>query len=304
MMACRRLFSLSIISIFLALMLTACFRDTSEVIEQQPVASQYESPAPIVQDAPATLVEPAATEAVPAATEAPPTALEQPADDFALSATALIAQLTQPASDRQPLQIGAQGTPVAAEQATAVPLIRATIPPGEDCVHEIRAGETLFQLSLAYGVTVDQISTASAIANPDVVAVGQRIVVPLCGTTGFIPPPTSIPAPAVDPNTLPPTTDQVELELASVEDTRSDLIESAQAALLDNAETDGSNAFSIQSVSAPTPTLTSRGSYRVLAGDTLFLIAVRHGTTIEALAALNNITDIDSVSVGDILQIP
>ncbi len=291
---CRRWVQLIACCMLPALTLTACFRDTTEVIEQRPVARQYTSPTAAVEEA-------TATEAAPVATEAPPTVVQQPADDFALSATALIAELTAPASGPgSTTGVGSQPTAPVAE-ATSLPLVRATIPPGEDCVHEIRAGETLFQLALAYGVTVDQIATASAIANPDVVAVGQRIVIPLCGTTGFIPPPTSVPPPTVDPETVAaPTSEPEELEIASVSDVRSDLVVQAQAALLDNAQRDAGDDFSIQSVILPTPS----GTYTVLEGDTLFLIAVNHGTTVDALAALNNILDINSVSAGDILQIP
>ena len=293
MIACRRLYQLPILCVVLSLMLTACFRDTSEVIEQQPVARQYATATTVEQEA-----EP--TEAVPVATEAP-IIEDEPADDFALSATALIAQLTQVASGQVTSpQVGAQETPEPGAQVPAATLVRATIPPGEDCVHEIRAGDTLFQLSLAYGVTVDQIAIASAIVNPDVIAVGERIIIPLCGTTGFIPPPTSIPLPTVDPATLPATSEPAELEIAAVSDTRTDLIEQAQSALLSNAQTGTDNEFSIQSADPPA----SGGTYTVQDGDTLFLIAVRHGTTVEVLAALNNITDINSVSAGDILQLP
>ena len=292
MMAYRRRNKLSVICMLLSLVLTACFRDTSEAIEQQPVARELASPTIVVQEAEPTI-------AAPVATEPPPTAVEQPVDDFALSATALIAQLTEPSSQQEPPRVGAQATSVVVP-ATAVPLVRVTVPPGEDCVHEIRAGETLFQLALAYGVTVEQIAVASAIANPDVISVGERIVIPLCGTTGFIPPPTSIPSPTFDPVALPATAEPDELEIASVPDARSDLIVQAQAALLDNAQRDASDEFSIQSAILPTPS----GTYTVQQGDTLFLIALRHGTTVDALSALNNIVDIDSVVAGDILQIP
>ena len=167
-------------------------------------------------------------------------------------------------------------------------------------MHEIRAGETLFQLSLAYGVTVDAIAAASEITNPDRITVGQHITIPLCGTTGFIPPPTSIPTATLDPATIPPTTEAVELEIASSDDTRSALIEQAQEALLDNALTDPSAAFSAQLAGEATPSQT----YTVQQYDTLFGIATAFGTTVEVLAALNNIADIDSLNAGDVLEIP
>ena len=127
----------------LSLLLTACFRDTSEVIQEQPVARQVASPTPAEERAKSR----AAT-----ATEKPDATAPE-ADQFALTATALIASQTQPAAVEGG-STGDQGAAGSALQATAIPLARATIPPGEDCVHEIRAGDTLYQLSLAYGLTV------------------------------------------------------------------------------------------------------------------------------------------------------
>lgn len=62
---------------------------------------------------------------------------------------------------------------------------------GADCVHQVVAGENLFRLSLRYGVSIESIAQASGIANPNLLSVGQRLVIPGCGTTGQVPPPTS-----------------------------------------------------------------------------------------------------------------
>ena len=274
----------------LPLLLTACFRDASETIQQQPIARQVASPTAITEaeptDAPPTIAPATATE------EPEPTEAEAEADQFALTATALIALQTQPAP-------GEQEASAPANQATAIPIQRATIPPGEDCVHEIRAGDTLFQLSLAYGVTVNDIAKASGIDNPDRIAVGQHITIPDCGTTGFIPPPTSVPPPTIDPQTLPPTTDPDAIELAA-DDTRETLIEQAQTTLLDNAQSDVEIEFRIQAAALPTPS----SSYTVQQNDTLYGIAVQLGTTVDVLAALNDIVDVDSLEAGRVLQTP
>ena len=288
---CRR-FQLVLLLSAVALLLTACFRDTSEVIQQQPVAREYASPTTIQE------VEPTA---IPATAVVEPISTEPEVDQFALTATAMIARQTQPAPDQQTSSAdGVQNDAVSAEEAKPTLLPRATIPPGEDCVHEIRAGDTLFQLSLAYGVTVDAIAEASEITNPDRIAVGQHITIPECGTTGFIPPPTSIPTATIDPDTIPATSEPAELEIASADDTRSALIAQAQEALLDNALSNPADEFSAQLAGEATPS----GTYTVQQNDTLFEIATQFGTTVEVLAALNDITDVDSLNAGDILQIP
>ena len=52
-----------------------------------------------------------------------------------------------------------------------------------------------------------------------------------------------------------------------------------------------------------TPPTSSR-TYVVKPGDTLSAIAVRFGTTVSAIAALNHITDVNRVTVGQVLKIP
>lgn len=274
--------------IMMLLLPTACFRDTSEAIEQQPVARQLASPTAIEEAMPT----------VPSPTAPPPTSTEEPgpteaeADQFALTATALIALQTQPAAGAQPVS-------GAAVQATAVPPARATIPPGADCVHEIRVGDTLFQLSLAYGVTVNDIARASGIDNPDRIAVGQHVTIPKCGTTGFIPPPTSVPPPTTNPASIPPTSAQAALDLAAA-DTRDTLVEQAQTSLLDNAQSNAVTELRIQAAALPT----ASNTYTVQQNDTLFGIAIQLGTTVDVLAALNGIADVDSLNAGQVLQTP
>ncbi len=48
----------------------------------------------------------------------------------------------------------------------------------------------------------------------------------------------------------------------------------------------------------------SQRNYTVKAGDTLSAIAARFGTTVSAIAALNHITDINRLIVGQVLKIP
>ena len=49
---------------------------------------------------------------------------------------------------------------------------------------------------------------------------------------------------------------------------------------------------------------TAKRTYTVKAGDTLTAIAIKHGTTVAAIASLNNITNINNISVGQVLSIP
>lgn len=65
---------------------------------------------------------------------------------------------------------------------------------GADCVHEVRAEDrNLWRISLRYGSTVRDIAQASGIVNVNLITIGQRLVIPRCGTLGVVPPPTSTP---------------------------------------------------------------------------------------------------------------
>ena len=299
----RKRYGLGISCVVLGLVATSCFRDTSEAIERQPVAREVASPTVMIK------AEDLATQ-IPDVIVEDAISSEAPPDTFALTATALIARLTELAESEStdvPSNISVVEEEPAAEDeppvvvATAVPVVRSTVVPGEDCVHEIRAGETLFMLSLAYGSTVDAIAEASEIVNPDRVAIGQRITIPECGTSGFAPPPTSLPPPTADTNAIESTT-ETELEIAAVDDgeERTVLIQQAQDALLNNAQSGISGGFSALSAETPTPSRT----YTVQRGETLLEIALRFNTTLEVLAELNGITDVDDVDAGDVLQIP
>ena len=52
------------------------------------------------------------------------------------------------------------------------------------------------------------------------------------------------------------------------------------------------------------PATSSGQTYTVQAGDTLSAIAARFGTTVDAIAAANDITDPDVIGVGQVLKIP
>ena len=50
--------------------------------------------------------------------------------------------------------------------------------------------------------------------------------------------------------------------------------------------------------------LSTRRTHTVKTGDTLTSIAIKYGTTVAAIASFNNITNINNISLGQVLQIP
>lgn len=52
---------------------------------------------------------------------------------------------------------------------------------GADCEHTVSAGQNLFRIGLQYGVPYQDIAAYNGIANPNLITIGQRIVIPNCG---------------------------------------------------------------------------------------------------------------------------
>jgi LysM repeat protein len=95
----------------------------------------------------------------------------------------------------------------------ALPLIAwaapSSSPPAQTCgpnvVHIVQRGENVFRISLRYGTTVRAIATANALANPNRIYPGQRLLVP-CPSGVVLPPattPTPVPVYVTIPNTHP-----------------------------------------------------------------------------------------------------
>lgn len=79
--------------------------------------------------------------------------------------------------------------------ATATPGAAGPILSGTDCIHTVSVGENVFRIGIRYGVSVQQIANATPLTNPNVIRVGDQLVIPGCGTTGSQPPPTTVPNP-------------------------------------------------------------------------------------------------------------
>jgi LysM repeat protein len=53
----------------------------------------------------------------------------------------------------------------------------------------------LYRISLKFGVTYMSIAQASRLVNPNLIHVWDTLIIPGCGTTGYIPPATLTPSP-------------------------------------------------------------------------------------------------------------
>jgi LysM repeat protein len=53
-----------------------------------------------------------------------------------------------------------------------------TADPGEERIHVVQRGETLYRIGLQYGFTVEELASYNNIANPTRIDVGQQIRIP------------------------------------------------------------------------------------------------------------------------------
>ena len=110
--------------------------------------------------------------------------------------------------------------------------------PPEPTVHVVERGETLFRIALRYGTSVEALVRANRIADPNLIRVGQRLI---------------IPSPDAMAEGAMPAQPRIHI---------------------------------------------------VRAGETLFRIALRYGTSVEALVRANRIADPSLIYVGQRLVIP
>ncbi len=207
-------------------------------------------------------------------------------NDFSARATQLVIEATGTAS--APLTqtaiaiLGSTATPT----ATLVPVdntgvnTTTNIQPGADCVHEVRAGETIYQYYLYYGAPVADIATRNGIVNANIISIGQRLVIPGCGVNGVLPPPTSVPTATATQFQFNSTLGQGGANLAG-----------------DASLGQGGGATTTTGLGCVT-------QYTVQQFDSLFQISVQYGVTAQAIANVNGILNVNRINMGDVLCIP
>jgi len=176
------------IGLMAALLLAGCYQNAA-----QPAREEVQRPSGVATFTPQPAGLPVVAEAE-ADEPPPPTATPEPdppeTDPLNLTATAMIARATQ-----------AQAGLIAADQADAPPAVSPAVPvatsvavaqeetvaqAGADCIHVVQAGDRgLHTIAGLYGVDVAAIQRASGLANIELIHVGNELVIPGCGVTGF-----------------------------------------------------------------------------------------------------------------------
>lgn len=180
--------------------------------------------------------------------------------------------------------------------------------------HVVRSGENLFRIALRYGVSVQAIATINGIVNPAMIYVGQSLVIPADADTSLVSP---TPAPATpDANILSthtptPATPEANasatltltLATATPDATSAPITPTVAMSPTVAATPVPSQTVTRAPVKTPAPANAAR-THVVAAGENLFRIALRYGLTTRELAAANGISNLNSVYVGQALNIP
>jgi len=158
-------------------------------------------------------------------------------------------------------------------------------------IHVVERGETLFIIAARYGTTVEAIVQANAIANPNLIYVGQRLIIP---TQGSVAPEGSYVVRLGD------TLSNIALRFGTT------VSAIAQANNISNPSLiyPGQRLIIPSAVQQPSESPTQAQVHVVRPGEYLSQIARLYGTTVWALAAANDLSNPSLIYAGQRLIIP
>jgi LysM repeat protein len=107
-----------------------------------------------------------------------------------------------------PTPMPATGTslPISTTAAIAFPTVPSTQPPTPaPLVYTVKDGDTLSSIALTYGVSMQDIIAANSLTNPDMLTIGQDLIIPGHFITPAAPPPTNEAATEATPPQSSPT---------------------------------------------------------------------------------------------------
>lgn len=175
--------------------------------------------------------------------------------------------------------------------------------------YTIKSGDTLSGIASRYNTTVNQIVSLNQLSNPNLIYVGQVLKLKNSQTTNSSSSSSSSTA-ATTVGTYTVKAGDTLSAIASRYSTSSSTLASLNSLSNPNLIYVGqvlkvsSNASTSSSTSSSAnSTVTTAASYTVKAGDTLSAIAAKYGTTYQALASTNSISNPNDIYVGQVIKV-
>lgn len=180
--------------------------------------------------------------------------------------------------------------------------------------HVVQPGQTLREIGELYGISWQELASANNLSNPNLIQVGQTLIVPAFGSA-----PTVVVTPTPQPvvTQAPPQQTQLRTYVVQVGDnpsliadrfgvTLESLIELNN--LRGNLPIFAGDILLIPPTGGPVVTtgtayVAPPGQYIVQPGDTLFGIAARYGRNVYDIAAANGLLNLNAIYVGQYLTI-
>lgn len=166
--------------------------------------------------------------------------------------------------------------------------------PTTGATYTVKAGDTLYSIAGRYNVTLAQLVSVNNIPNASLIRVGQVLMIPGKATTPPPAPGTTVNYTVKSGDTLYSIAGRYNTTVAQIVSANklpnANLIRVGQVLKIPGKST------------TPPPVTTTR--YTVKAGDTLYSIANRYGTTVQKVMAANSITNPRLLQIGRVLVIP
>ncbi|WP_270642446.1 LysM peptidoglycan-binding domain-containing protein [Limosilactobacillus mucosae] len=173
--------------------------------------------------------------------------------------------------------------------------------------YTVKSGDTLSGIASQYNTTVNQIVSLNQLSNPNLIYVGQVLKLKNSQTTNSS---SSSSTAATTAGTYTVKAGDTLSAIASRYSTSSSTLASLNSLSNPNLIYVGqvlkvsSNASTSSSTnSSANSTVTTAASYTVKAGDTLSAIAAKYGTTYQALASTNSISNPNDIYVGQVIKV-
>lgn len=166
------------------------------------------------------------------------------------------------------------------------------VPSTENIItYVVKSGDTLSEIALRYGTTVNQLVAINNIRNPNLIYPGQQLRISTVSSSSN---PTTYVVKSGD------TLSQIALrygttvnQLVSINNIRNpNLIYPGERIIISNTSIDGEGQNSCGKI-----------LYKIRYGDTLSQIALTYYTTVQEIVALNNIANPNLIYAGEIIQI-